>query len=357
MNTTGTYNVERLVRQAEEHLSARRLSEAVDLFQRAETRGADADRCAAGRWMIHMLLGDFELAWRESDAIGRRGAPDPHRFWQGESLRDKRVILRCLHGFGDAVQFLRYVPHLREIASSLIIEVPPRLRELASCFDGIDEVITWGEGAPASTPEWDVQIESIELPFVFRTRLSDLPLTTNYLNISRGSNCIPVVAVPFHNVLRVGLAWTAGAWNPKRSIPFPIIQSLLEVDGCEFWSLQASAEVVDGDSFSTSTILHEDDACRNSINALAVKISQLDLVITVDTLAAHLAGALGVSAWLLLQHEADWRWLHQVDKSPWYPSLRLFRQPKAGDWKSVIGATKDALRNWSRAANRNGLVA
>jgi hypothetical protein len=357
MNATSTHNVERLVRQAEEDLSARRLSKALDLFQRAETRGADVGRCAAGRWMVYMLLGDFELAWRESDAIRRRGAPDPHRFWQGESLRDKRVILRCLHGFGDAVQFLRYVPHLREIASFLIIEVPPRFRELASCFDGVQDVITWGEGAPTSTPEWDVQIESIELPFVFRTSLSDLPLATKYLKIPMGSNCGRACAVPFRNVLRVGLAWTAGAWNSKRSVPFPIIQSLLEIDGCEFWSLQAAPEVIDGNSFPTSTILHEDDACRNSIKALAVKISQLDLVITVDTLAAHVAGALGVPTWLLLQFEADWRWLHQVTNSPWYPPFQLFRQPRAGDWKSVIGATKVALRNWLRAANRNGLVA
>jgi ADP-heptose:LPS heptosyltransferase len=130
-----------------------------------------------------------------------------------------------------------------------------------------------------------------------------------------------------------------------------------EIDGFEFWSLQAGPELAEGDSFPEGTMILEDPSCRNSIKALAIKISQLDLVITVDTLEAHLAGALGVPAWLLLQHEADWRWLHEVDNSPWYPSLRLFRQRKAGDWQSAIGATKDALWNWSRAANRDGLVA
>jgi hypothetical protein len=354
MNATG--NVERLVRQGEELLSARRLTEALDLFELAETCGADADRCAAGRWMIRMLLGDFELAWRESDAIRRRGAPDPQRFWQGESLRDKRVMLRCLHGFGDAVQFLRYVPRMREIASGLIVEVPPRFRELAACFDGVEEVITWGDGARSSTPEWEVQIESNELPFAFRTQLSDLPLATNYLKIPMGDRT-RAIAAPFRDALRVGLVWTAGEWNPKRSVPFSLMRSLLEIDDCEFWSLQGGPKVIDGDSFPASIMLHEDNACRNSIKALAEMISQLHLVITVDTLAAHLAGALGMPTWLLLQHEADWRWLHQVDHSPWYPSLRLFRQPKAGDWASVICAVKDALWNWSRTANCDGLMA
>lgn len=357
MNATGGNNDERLLRRGEELLSARRLSEALDLFRRAESFGAGADRCAAGRWMVYMLLGDFELAWAESDGIRRRGAPDPHRFWQGESLRDKRVMLRCLHGFGDAVQFLRYVPRLREIACELIVEVSPQFQELAFCFDGVEEVITWGERAQASTSVWDVQIESNELPFVFRTRLSDLPLATNYLKIPLDRDRTRAVRAPSRDVLRVGLAWTAGAWNPQRSVPFVGMRSLLEIDGCEFWSLQAGPNVVGGKSFPAGTTLREDPGCRDSIKGLAAKISQLDLVITVDTLAAHLAGALGVPAWVLLQHEADWRWLHEVDHSPWYPSLRLFRQPKAGDWKSVICAVKDALWNWSRASNRDGLVA
>jgi hypothetical protein len=304
-----------------------------------------------------MLLGDFELAWRESDAIRRRGDPDPHRFWQGESLRDKRVMLRCLHGFGDAVQFLRYVPRLREIASKLIVEVPPRFRELAYYFDGIGQVTTWDDAARHTKRGWDVQIESNELPFVFRTQLSDLPMATNYLKVPMSGDRTRAAAVRFRDTLRIGLMWTAGAWNPTRSIPLVRMRSLLEIDGCEFWNLQGSPEVAGGDFFPAGAMLREDPCCRNSVKALAIKISQLDLVITVDTLAAHLAGALGVPAWLMLQHAADWRWLHEVDNSPWYPSLQLFRQPEAGDWNSVICAVKDSLSNWSRAAHRDGLVA
>lgn len=343
---TAACTAEGFIHRGEELLSERRLSLALDLLQRAEKVGANADRCAAGRWMVHMLRGDFELAWRESDSIRGRGLPDPQRFWQGESLRGKCVILRCLHGFGDTVQFLRYAPQLREITSRLIVEVPPGLLALAFCFEGVEEVITWGENKSTSIPGWDVQIESIELPYVFRTRLDDLPLATRYLKLPKKSRYYgPAPGSLKCSDPHVGLVWTAGAWNPNRSVPFDIMKSLLEIDSCKFWNLQGGPETVD--ILPANAMIHEDDGRHNNIKALAARISQLDLVITVDTLAAHLAGALGVPAWLLLPHQADWRWLDQRDDSPWYPSLRLFRQPDAGDWKGVIHSAKVALRKWS----------
>ena len=166
-------------------LAARNLDAAMDRFQHAEAAGAEPDRCAAGRWMVHMLQGKFESAWRESDLIRGRGGPDPHRFWQGESLEDKRVMLRSLHGFGDAVQFLRYVPQLRAVARSVVVEVNPRFVALARCFEGIDKVTTWGDAAPAESHEWDVQIEVMELPYVFRTQLCELPLHDRYLKLPK----------------------------------------------------------------------------------------------------------------------------------------------------------------------------
>jgi hypothetical protein len=345
-----------LLHSGEDLLSARSLSEALHRFQQAEAAGAEPDRCAAGRWTTNMLMGNFEAAWQESDAIRRRGTFDPHRFWQGESLRGKRVMLRCLHGFGDAIQFLRYAPRLRETASRLIIEVPPRLLELASYFDGVDEIVTWGEEAPAVAPIWDVQVESNELPYLFRTQLCDLPLTTNYLRIPKKSKDGQTELSSGRNAFQVGLVWTAGAWNPARSIPFALIQSLFNISGCEFWDLQGGPEMTKEPSLLNG-MLRIEERCRSSVKALAAKIAELDLIITVDTLAAHLAGALGVPAWVLLQHEADWRWLHLRGDSPWYPSVRLFRQPTAGDWKRVIETVTNNLRERTCAAHSNGLVA
>ena len=163
---------------AEEQLQARNLWTAITAFNYAEACGENPDRCAAGRWLAQMLLGNFEAAWLESDAIRQRGGPDPHRFWQGEKLTGKRVILRCLHGLGDAVQFMRYVPAIQEQASELIIEVPPAMIELAPYFRGVRQAITWNEQAPLDPPAWDVQIEINELPYLFRTQTADLPLST-----------------------------------------------------------------------------------------------------------------------------------------------------------------------------------
>jgi len=163
-----------ILQRAELLLESRNLAHAVAAFDHAELLGASADRCSAGRWLAAMLRGDFPAAWSESDAIRQRGAPDPNRFWQGEDICGKRVMLRCLHGFGDAVQFLRYAPQLRLLASKLTVQLPPAMLEIAPYFEGVREVITWGQD-----PKWDVQMEIIELPYVFRTRLEDLPIATN----------------------------------------------------------------------------------------------------------------------------------------------------------------------------------
>ena len=329
---------------AEERLDQRDLVVAMEAFDAAERQGADPNRCSAGRWMVSMLRGDFASAWKESDAICRRSAPDPHRFWNGEEIRGKSLIVRCLHGFGDAVQFLRYAPALRSIAKEVIFEVAPRFVELARCFDGVVHVITWGEGAPRTAPEWDVQMEVTELPYFFRTQVRDLPITERYLRlpdhvVARVGNEMGSSARA-----RVGVVWSAGEWNPSRGVPFDQLAPLQESAGCEFWNLQGPEAATQDLAYDG---LREARGCRDSILTLAAVICELDLVITVDTLAAHLAGALGVPSWVMLQYAADWRWMAHTSLSPWYPSLRLFRQPRPGDWESVIADVQSALRAWS----------
>jgi hypothetical protein len=327
------------VQKAEAMLAARDLGRALYCFQQAQETGADPDGCAAGRWMIHMLQGDFEAAWKESDAIRKRGQPDPHRLWQGESLHGQRVILRCLHGFGDAVQFLRYVPQLQAVAQSVIVEVNPRFVDLARCFKGIEHVITWGDSAPAEPVPWDVQIEIMELPYLFRTQLNELPLRERYLHLPG----IARTEAQHSEAPQIGLVWTAGEWAPERSIPFSTLRPLLEVRGCDFWNLEATSE---SDTREEIASMRHAPGSQDSIVCLAETIAKLDLVITVDTLAAHLAGALGVPCFVLLQHAADWRWMHERPDSPWYPSLRLFRQQVTGDWSSVITSAHDALQQF-----------
>ena len=336
--------------RAEHLLQQRDLCRAEEVFHRAAAGGEDADRRSGGLWMTHMLQGDFEAAWQQSDALRRRNAPDPHRFWQGEPLASKRVIVRCLHGFGDAVQMLRYLPLLRERCAKVIVEVPPRMLEIAPCFAGADHILTWGEGAPIEPPAWDVQVEIMELPYLFRSRCDDLPLATRYLSVPDEARSQVMRGMGERRYPRVGIVWSTGEWNRTRVIPFAYVKLLTGERGIEFWNLQGGPEHDAWDALPPSPHLRDGADAGDGILKLAALIEQMDLVITPDTLAAHLAGALGTPAWVLLQHAADWRWMHERADTPWYPSLRLFRQTQQGRWEDVIEQVHAELKQWKVTA-------
>ncbi len=298
--------------------------------------------------MTFMLQGHFEAAWKESDAIRLRGAPDPHRLWNGEGLRDARVIVRSLHGFGDAVQMLRYAPLLREQASQVAFEAPPRFVELAYLFDGVDDVITWGDGAPPQAPLWDVQIEVMELPYLFRTAITDLPFSTPYMRLPHEAVQHAASAMrrccDLSKRCRIGMIWAGGDWNPQRSIPFELLEPLLKNDRIEFWNIQGGAAAQDAKGARMRDATAE---CGDGLLRLAATMANLDLVLTVDTFAAHLAGALGIPAWVMLQHAADWRWMTERSDSPWYPTLRLFRQRQPQNWTGVVEDVRNALAEFN----------
>ena len=335
------------VERAEHLLEERDLPGAVEAFHAAASSRHEVDRCAGGLWMTYMLLGDFAAAWRQSDRLRERGAPDPHRFWKGESIDGKRLMLRCLHGFGDAVQMLRYLPMLQQRCASVTLEVPPRLLALAPCFTDAGNVITWGEAAPAEQPAWDVQVEIMELPYLLRTVCADLPIATRYLSVPPAAQrAVAPLMSGTHK--RVGVVWSTGEWNRTRVIPFECIQALVKDTGIEFWNLQGGAEHDEWNALAGKN-LRDGAEVGDGIVTLAALIQQMDLVITADTLAAHLAGALGKPAWVVLQYAADWRWMHARASSPWYPSLRLFRQPRAGDWGTPMAQVQAALSHWKEA--------
>lgn len=345
-----------LLKHAESLLDERQLRPALRAFDEAERLGACADRCAAGRWMTWMLLGALEKAWRESDSIRLRGAPDPYRFWNGEDLRGKNVVLRCLHGFGDAVQMLRFVPQLAGRCDALIVEVPPRLLELAPYFDGVGTVITWGALAPPLAPVWDVQVEIMELPYLLRATEDDLPLATRYLKLPSAARQKASTVMGPRRKPRVGLVWAAGDWNPTRTLPLKHVTRIIAKADCEFWNLQGGKEQAQWKALGL-TANHRDAAeCGNGILTLAAVIEQLDLVITVDTLAAHLAGTLGTPAWVMLQYAADWRWMSDRNDSPWYPSLKLYRQHSPGNWESTIADLERDLIHWLEHTRRLDLA-
>ncbi len=337
------------IAQAEGLLEERRLPEALLAFDVAEGMGADADGCSAARWMGWMLGGEFSAAWRESDVIRRRGGGDPHRFWMGEDVRGKRVIVRCLHGFGDAIQFLRYMPRLRALAAAVVVEVAPRMVALAPLMEGVGEVITWGEHAPAEAPVWEVQVEVMELPYVFRTEMEGLPIAVRYLRVpTREAELAARAMGDAQGEMRVGVVWAAGEWNVERSVALTAIERLLRVEGVEFWSLQGGRAADEGAGWVELGLMRDAAVCGDGLLAMAGVMANLDLVITVDTLAAHMAGAMGRPVWVLLQEAADWRWMVERSDSPWYPEMRLFRQRSGGGWDEVMERVRAELEQMVR---------
>ena len=310
-----------------------RIAEALELFHAAEKAGGSPDVCAAGRWTCYMLTGDYEAAWRESDAIEARGHHDPHRFWDGRSLAGKNVLLRCLHGLGDTIQFVRYAPLIQAQARTLTIQSQPQLKRLLEATKLADQVITWGEPEPF----WDQQIEINELPRIFRATLSSIPRNVPYLHLPEAA---PVVR-PSAQPLRVGLAWAASSFNPARTVPIELLSPLFDVPGVLFFSVQAGPEHAQVRPWAHQVkSLTEEATC---ILQVAREMNRLDLIITVDTMTAHLAGALGRRTWTLLPFACDWRWMLRRSDAPWYPTMRLFRQTTPGDWKTVIGKVQGEL--------------
>lgn len=325
-----------LFEKAQKYLHAMQIPEACKSFQSAEEAGFDPDACAAGRWTCYMLLGDFDAAWSESDAISRRGNPDSHRFWDGQPLEGKNVLLRCLHGLGDTLQYIRYAPLIRQKAASLTVEAQPLLKSLLHQAEIADRVITWGETEPC----WDQQIEVVELPRIFRTTIDSIPQQVPYIRVPGSAERRKFAQNSTY--LRIGLIWASSTFNPARSIRLNELEEVLELPGTAFFSFQAGEERAQLEPWANriSDCYKEEQ----SVLETAIGLNTMDLVITVDTMTAHLAGAMGLEVWTLLPYLSDWRWMLHRDDSPWYPTMRLFRQRRPGDWQGAVRQLMDALK-------------
>ena len=330
---------------AEELLSSRRIAEALARYAVAERAGEDADRCAAGRWMCHMLNGEYGHAWGQSDLIRQRGTPDPLRFWNGEAIDGKRLLIRCLHGFGDTVQYLRWLPLLSARCADVTVQAAPHMLPLLRLFADAGRVITWNAPGESDAHLWDVQVECAELPYLFRAETHMLPPPSRIVVDEFAAHRVRGV-LGQRTRPRVALAWTGSSYDPSRSIPFEAMLPILSNHTVEFWSLQSQNDSADWRRYAERHGWGSRATFVAGIDELAVVTSEMDLVITIDSLAAHIAGSVGVPTWLLLKHAADWRWMIEREDSPWYPTMKLFRQPREGDWGTVIQRVCDWLRDW-----------
>ena len=293
-------------------------------------------------WMQHMRAGDFARAWEVSDEVLRRRVGGscchlPRHFqwvWNGEPLAGRRVLIRCYHGLGDTIQFIRYAPLVRQIASRVIVWAQPALIPLLRTADDVEELLPLHEGEPEV--DFDVDVESMELAHIFRSTVDTLPRDVPYLRV-------PPAEHRKDGNLQVGLVWKCGDWAPERSIPIELLLPIAEVPRVTLHILQRGSALTDRPP-SFGVVSGSDD-----ILAAASVIAGLDLLISIDSMPAHLAGALGVRTWTLLQAQSDWRWMDGRKDTPWYPTMRLFRQDDAEGWPGLIARVVEELRAFAAA--------
>lgn len=305
--------------------------------------------------MVLLLTGRLTEGW---DAYEARLDVDPWRVPAAAPVRNpaarpltdlreaegRTVLLRAEQGFGDTLQFCRYAPLLAERGARVVLEVPAPLVRLLRTLPGVSDVVATG----APMPWFDFHCWLMSLPRLFGTTLETIPATIPYLRADPALVPAWRARLAERPGLRVGLAWAGGqrpdnphaaAIDRRRSIPLADLAPLSTVRDRAFVSLCLGRDETPADG----GWLYDPSGHIGDFADTAALMESLDLVIAVDTAAAHLAGALGRPVWLLNRHDTCWRWLRDRDDSPWYPTLRQFRQPVAGDWASVIARVGEAL--------------
>lgn len=285
-----------------------------------------------------LLSGDWANGWSSYEKSRLSDYNMDFPLWSGEDVQGKRVLLLCEQGYGDDLHFIRYAKPLHDLGAYVIVGCKPPLTRIFRNVPGVDKVVPF-DSLP---PDFDFYCPLMRLPFVFKTEVHSIPADIPYLFADEG------YAIESQK-LKVGLCWAGAArkHDPKtnridrrRSISLDEFDSVLSQSGADFFSLQKGDGAEEThpllDNFAVSGFRDFFDTASFMLN--------LDLVITVDTSVAHLAGGLGKEVWMLSRFDGCWRWLMEGDKSPWYPTMTIFRQEKPGDWSGVINRVIVALR-------------
>jgi tetratricopeptide (TPR) repeat protein len=320
-----------------------RHGEALASYDQALAIAPDSAKAHWNRALTLLRIGSFEQGWKEYEWRWQVNASwvRPHDFpqhllWLGEgSIEGKTIVLHAEQGFGDTIQFVRYVPRLAALGAKVILEVQPALKTLLSSVKGADKVIGKGE----ELPRFDYHCPILSLPLAFNTRLETIPAATPYLFAPEERLAFWTSQLPKSDMPRIGVAWGG---NPEfiddksRSIGLAPLMPLLSTPGFQFVSIQKDLRAGDQEILHNHPhVLHLGDKLADFDDTAAI-MSLLDLIISSDTSPVHLAGALNRPLWILLQQSPDWRWMVDRVDNPWYPSARLFRQQSAGDWTGIV---------------------
>ena len=304
---------------------------------------------------LRLLTGDFSRGWadyewrwmKESVVLANRVFPQP--LWRGgEAIAGKTILLHSEQGLGDTIQFCRYVPLVAARGAQVILEVQKPLHALMTDLAGATQIISKGN----PLPEFDIHCPLLSLPLAFGTLLETIPSATAYLRAPLQHSMNWQTRLGAKRRPRIGLAWSGNAGHERdreRSIGLRALLPLLDAEAT-FVSLQKEVRAEDAIVLKErGDILHVGDELRDFSDTAAL-MSQLDLIISVDTSVAHLAGALGKPVWILLTYIPDWRWLLDRNDSPWYSTARLFRQNDTRAWEGLIARVRETLLDYVESA-------
>lgn len=323
---------------------------AQDCFNQALQLDAANAKAQFNRATLSLLLGDFKQGWADYEIRFALNDPNHPQLltaqprWQGEDLHGKTLLVHYEQGLGDTLQFVRYLPLLKERGANITLQTQADLIPLLTTQSqlGIKELITPTQSLPAH----DYFVPLMSLPYCFKTLPETIPAAKNAYLQAPVNSAVKLASSP--NLLRVGLVWAGNAQHHndhQRSILLNTLRPLLKESNVHFYSLQYGLMQAEIQHENLSSRLEDLSPQLNTWADTAQIINQLDLVITVDTAVAHLSAALGKPTWILLPWLPDFRWMLDRSDSPWYGSARLFRQPTRGDWDSVIQTVSTALHN------------
>ena len=335
----------------------RRMAEALECYEQALRLQPDLADVHLGRALAWLELGDFERGWPEFEwRLKCRQYSIPafrQPLWDGSPLDGRTILLYADHGLGDALQFIRYAALVHQRGGRVIVTCRrPVARLLATC-PGVEQVVVEGEGSP----EFEVYAPMMSLPRIFATTLATIPDQIPYL--------VPDQALVQHwgqpragSLERhVGIAWQGNPQNTRdrvRSFRLSQLEPIARRAGIRLFSLQVGyGREQLGELAGQFAVTDLSSGLVDFLDTAAV-VKNLDLVIAPDTALVHLAGASGVRVWVALRFAADWRWMSGRDDSPWYPTMKLFRQPRRGDWDEVFERMAGELEN--EQAGRNSHV-
>ena len=314
---------------------------------RLDTGNAEAHRNLG---MAYLKIGDFNKGWKEYEwrwkthhfKTLRRNWSKPS--WLGDDVKAKTLLVHCEQGFGDTLQFSRYLPLVAKKVDRLIVETPKELVELIQRIDGVDKVITAG----MHLPKFDLQIPMLSLPYAFKTLIDTVPATIPYLNTSDNKVHLWLdrLAKKESDVL-VGLAWRGGETHQRNAMRSPGLEAfknLLYQDyNIRFICLQKDQGAEDLSKFHWAKNVEFFSDQLKSFDDTAALVSCLDIVVTPDTAIAHLSGGLGIHTMLMLPKVSEWRWLQKRKISPWYPNTTIIRQKNKGSWELVVSKIKKII--------------